>query len=280
VVLDRVLGFMRVTASTISDATKGILLNLDPGQSEKDPDRWDEYGLKQPLMTALGIIARPRRPSKLSASSQEQRSAETLVAKLGDRLLALAFRDLRLNALFPNPKEGSINLVGYGGAFDSNEATFDGNEQPKSSTRTIYVPYAFQNGAPTKAHAIVIDGTQGNESISIIHGDGMAVLMKHGGKNSVTVKNKAGDAYVEVNDEGVTLNGNTVVNGGAVLGGPVGAQAVAIAPPLVTYLSALEILLGTIAAATVPTTAPAVAAFVTAQAATKVAMAAQKAVAQ
>jgi hypothetical protein len=215
---------------------------------------------------------RPRAPTK--GGDGVQQYVETVFYRTGDGLVPISYRDLRLNEFFPAPKEASVNVVGYAGAFDANEATFDNAGKPKSSTRTIYVPYAFSNGAPTKAHAIVVDGTAGNESIAIVHGDGMAITMMHGGKNSVVVKNKAGDAYVEVNDDGIVANGNLVVNGGATIGSPTAAIPVALATPLIGYITALETLLGTISGATVPTTAPAVATFLTATAAVKAAIAA------
>jgi hypothetical protein len=269
--LDYVIAFGHVIGFSIAKATKAVLLNLTgPGGSpdlanlEKDDE--GETATGQESYGALGRIVAPRRPTKLGGNEMR---TEHISVRRADGMVPIALRDLRLNAFYPNPKEGTIADVGYAGAFDANEPTFDG-DKPKSSVRTIYVPYAFDgSGVPTKAHAITVDATSGNVSISIIHGEGMAITMMAGGKNSVVIKNKAGNAYVEVNDDGITANGNTVVNGGAVLGTPLGAQPAAVATPLVTYLTALEVLLGTISAATVPTTAAAVTAFVSAQAANK-----------
>src|SRR5262249_264219 len=57
------------------------------------------------------------------------------------------------------------------------------------------------------------DTTAGNESISIVHGDGPAVVIT---KDSLLLKNKAGDAYIELNAGGITLNGNIKVTGAEV----------------------------------------------------------------
>lgn len=232
---DRVMGIFRVAATSISKNTHEVLENLDSGGKAGDPE---EFAVGQVVYGALGLIVRARRPTK-DSKGQEQR-VEGLVAKLGDALLRFAGRDTRLNAFYPNPKEGDVALVGYAGAFDSNSPAFDAAGNPKSTERVIYVPYAFVNGVATKAHTIEIIGTQGNESIAIIHGEGMAVTMTKGGKNSVVVKNKSGNAYVEVNDDGCTINGNTVINGGATIGSPAGALPAAIAPKLAAYISALE----------------------------------------
>jgi hypothetical protein len=274
--LDYLIGFGKIIASSVSTRTKAVLLNIVGSAGDAsggDGDEAGETAANQDHYTALGLVFRPRPPTKKDGVDQY---AEPLFIRTGDGLVPFAYRDLRLNEFFPAPKEASITWVGYAGAFDANEASFESDEphRPKSSVRTTYVPYAFQNGVPTKAHTITIDGTAGNESISIVHGDGMAVLMKHGGKNSIVIKNKAGNAYVEVNDDGVTANGNLVVTGGASIGSPTAAVAVALAPPLIGYITALETLLGTISGATVPTTSPAVATFLTATAAVKAAIAA------
>jgi hypothetical protein len=48
----------------------------------------------------------------------------------------------------------------------------------------------------------------------------MAIRMVAGGANGVTISNKAGDAYVSVDDNGVTLNGNSQLIGGLAVGVP------------------------------------------------------------
>jgi hypothetical protein len=235
---DRVMGIFRVAATSISKNTHEVLETLDGGGVKGDPGQWPEQAIGQIVYGAIGLIVRARRPTK-DSKGQEQR-VEGLAAKLGDALLRFAGRDTRLNGFYPNPREGDVALVGYAGAFDSNSPRFDADGNPAGTERVTYVPYAFVDGVPTKAMTIEVLGVDGEESISIIHGDGMAVLMKAGGKNSVVVKNKAGDAYVEVNDDGCTLNGNVVINGGATIGSPVGALPAAIAPKLAAYIAQLE----------------------------------------
>lgn len=220
---------IKLGATAVQKISRAVAGNIDAGGMGS--------AAAQVLYGALGIIARPPTPKgDLDASP----AAEGFAFEWAGGLVPFAWLDRRLSRLYPNPKEGSVALVGYGGAFDSNEATLDDDGNPVSSIRTTYVPYAFVNGVATKAHVITIDGTAGNESIAIVHGDGMAVTMKAGGKNSLVLKNKAGDAYVEVNDDGNVINGNTVINGGATIGSPVGALPVAIAAKLALYITQLE----------------------------------------
>lgn len=265
----QLLEFVRIVATSVSAVTREVRENLAGHAGDSTVDD-GEKSVNQPAFGALHLISRVRAATKDGA-------AEGIARRTGDALIAFARRDMRLNKFFPSPKEGAFALVGYAGAFDSNEPTFDGAGAPSSSVRTIYVPFSFVNGAPTKAHAIVVDGTSTPPAISIVHAEGMAITIASGGKNSVVVKNKAGDAYIEVNDDGLILNGNTVINGGATIGSPAGALPAAKATPLIAYLTALETLLSTIAGATTPSTSAAVVAFVAAQAAGKAAIAATKA---
>lgn len=230
------LRFFRIVAASLSKA-RGVLVNLDSGGSSSDPEQWQEFSLAQPMLGPLGLLVWPRRPTKNKAG-QEMRADCLADDATGDGLAPVAYRDHRLHAFYPNAKEGDVTLVGYAGAFDSNSPKFDGAGNPQSSERVIYVPYAFDgNGVPTKAHTIEILGTAGNESISIIHGDGMAITMLAGGKNSVVLKNKSGNAYIEINDDGITLNGNVSVTGGMVVGTAVPGAAAAALPAMTSAMT-------------------------------------------
>jgi hypothetical protein len=72
-------------------------------------------------------------------------------------------------------------------------------------TKTIYVEVG------DSAHVITVglDGN-GDSIISLIHADGMAVIMQH---EKLILKNAAGDAYIELNDSGGVLNGNWQITG-------------------------------------------------------------------
>jgi len=269
------LNIVKIVAASIADKTKAVLMNLvGPGGAIDltNPDAEDtgETATGQPQFGGIGVVAMPPPPSKVDGRDAY---TEGVAIRTGDGLIPIAYRDLRFNAFFPAPKPGSLTSVGWAGAFDSNEATLGVEGSPVSSLRTIYVPYAFSGTTPSKAHVVTLDGTSGNESIALIHGDGMAVLIHDGG---IVIRNAAGDAYVEVNASGVVINGNTVITGGATIGSPAGAVPAVLAPPLASYLTSLEGLLNTIAAATVPATTAAVTTFQAATAPLKAAMAATK----
>jgi len=260
-VFDDVFAFLKVVSSAVSDATRAVLLGSE-GLGGED--------IGQEMFSALGMIGRPKPP-------EGEAHTESIAARRGDGYAHIAYRDRRLQEKFPNPKEGEFAWVHYGGGFHSMTETPEG-----TTLQTFYVPYALDSqGVPQKAHVITIDPTAGNESISVLHADGHGVMLNAAG--SAIVKNKAGDAYLEVGDSGVVVNGNTVINGGATIGDPVGALPAAIAPSVTTYLSALEQVLITLAtaldaklAASPGVNLGVVNTFVAAQAATKTAMAATK----
>jgi hypothetical protein len=156
-------------------------------------------------------------------------------------LQPLAARDLRLNARV-NPKEGEVTVVQYGGGFISLADASDGN----GTQVVIYAPALKSDGTVDKAHAMVFDPEASNQSVSLVHALGMALLMT--ADKDVIIKNAAGDAYLQVGDDGVTLNGNVTLNGGVVCGDTVAAQPVALAPPIVTWAASVNATLTAIAA--------------------------------
>lgn len=167
----------------------------------------DETAQDEDAFGAPGIVFRPRPPSKIDGSDGQKYEvgAETIAARMGDRVTPLTWRDLRFNQVFPAPKPGTVALVGYGGGFLSFDDT-----AAKESLTTLYVPYA--NGS--KAHAIILDPEQ--ESIGVIHGDGMAITL---GDEQMVLKNASGNAYIQLSSSGITLNGNVKIVGGLDIGG-------------------------------------------------------------
>lgn len=147
--------------------------------------------------------------------------------------------DPRATAKCPPVTKGSATAWNARGAFDMLD--YDTN------TQTLYVPVEFDSeGTPTKAHMMQV-GFDANSKkvIDIRHCDGMAIVML---ENSVVVKNAAGDAYIELNADGIVLNGNTKMVGGVDIGGGT-ALPLTLAPALASYLSALETLLTGLATA-------------------------------
>jgi hypothetical protein len=142
------------------------------GSFDRDaaPDSGGEQFEDATVFGGLGLVFRPRPPEKVGAQTIR---AEAFGVKKGDETTPWTWRDLRLHRRFPAPKPGTIALVGYGGGFFSFDDPVDGSGN--GGVSTLYVPYAFESGTPTKAHYITLSGD--NESISITHGDGAQLML-------------------------------------------------------------------------------------------------------
>lgn len=183
-----------------------------------------------------GCVFRPRQPEQVEGADGTTRElgTEAIGVQVGDELIPVGWRDLRLNRNFPAPSEGTWAQVGYGGGFVSIDTVKLPGER-LGDILTQYVPYAFDaNGTPTKAMAIIIDPA--TESVRIIHGDGMAVLLE---QRRTIIRNAAGDAYIEVGEGGIIVNGNTKLVGGLDVGGAA-AQPLMTLTAFSTWLTALN----------------------------------------
>lgn len=197
------LSTVAITGSSVSGPLNAVVMGGD-GTADDTAQDEDAFG-------APGIVFRPRPPGKTAGNDGQQYEvgAEAIAARMGDRMTPFTWRDLRFNKVFPAPKPGTVALVGYGGGFLSFDDT-----GAQETLATLYVPYS--NG--TKAHAIIVDPE--NESVKVVHADGMALLLEN---DRAILKNKPGNAYVEVGADGIILNGNTKLVGGLDVGGS-GAQ--------------------------------------------------------
>ena len=148
--------------------------------------------------------------------------------RVGDGLIPMTWRDLRLNRAFPAPKAGTVALVGYGGGFLSLDDTDANSGDQKATIQVFYCPYSFSGGVPAKAHCIIVDPVEG---ISIIHGDGASFLM--GKDKSIMLQSPDGQSFVKVQDGMVTIQtALLILNGGAVVvGNPMGPIAPLLAGP-------------------------------------------------
>lgn len=102
-------------------------------------------------------------------------------------------------------------------------------------------------GDPATAMTIAVDvSTAGAESIQVVHGSGMGLTFTAGGKNAIVLHNKAGDAFLVIDDDGIKLNAaNLATIGTATLGAQASPsdpvpQAIALAPPLQAAWTALQ----------------------------------------
>lgn len=77
--------------------------------------------------------------------------------------------------------------------------------ESKDGTHQIYVEIGDSSHVITVGH----DGN-GKPILELAHRDGMAVTML---ERSLVLRNAAGDAYIEINDGGIVINGNVKVHG-------------------------------------------------------------------
>ncbi len=135
-------------------------------------------------------------------------ACQALIGYEGDQGYALPLGDGRVQPKLPPKKSGGSAQYGSDGSF----CLLD----PETNTWTVYQPVDFDSqGTPTKAHLFQIGkDTNGKRCITLLHADGPALSILEGGKRSVVIKNAASDAFVEVNDDGIVLNGKVSIKGG------------------------------------------------------------------
>lgn len=174
-----VLSFVRVVGSTVLGENSAVLLGGEGAVGDiNDPlenGSSDSFTDSEHFATP-GIVWRPRPPEVVDG---KELSAEGIGARIGRQTVPIGLRDLRLNRKFSAPKPGSVALVGYGGGF----LAFDDTDAEESRA-TLYVPYAFSGGVPTKAMSVSLDPEA--ESMMLVHGDGYAVVLDK--DNGITLR--------------------------------------------------------------------------------------------
>lgn len=191
--------------ASVEFSEDGPVVVLDDDKAEADDSA--------EFFSGLGLLARPLPPE---VKNGQKYHAEALCIRHGDRLVPFGYRDTRIKMNGAAPNAGTIALAGYGGGFLSLEPVISNNEV-QSTRSVLYLPYSFVAGSPQKAHAIIMDTASGNESVSVIHGDGMAITMFEG---KIVAKNKAGTASWQLSDTGTTITGQTNLAGPVVIGNP------------------------------------------------------------
>lgn len=204
---------VQVTGSAVSGPLNAVTVGGDATVDAEVTQGEDAFG-------APGIVFRPRPPSNVTGTDGQQYlvGAEAIAGRMSDRLTPFTWRDLRLNMAFPAPKEGTIALVGYGGAFLSFDDTPAGD-----SRATLYVPYERDgNGVATKCHTIILDPAQ--KSIGIVHAEGNAIVL--GEDKSITMRADASTVMImepgkfKVLANSIILRGNVAVGAQAEAGMP------------------------------------------------------------
>lgn len=220
----------RVLNAKVGAALRDVVVAIE-GFSQGFSDTQAENA-EESLYGQIGVVIRPKPPveAKNATATAPKGWAEVVCIRTEDGLLPVAGRDLRLNRWVPLA-EGEVCVVGYGGGFISLRDASD-----KLGTQVILYAPALNSGSgqPSAAHMITMDPATANQSITILHAGGQAVMLTKNGE--VIVKNAAGDAYVQVDAAGITVNGNTKINGGVVMGDPSAAVPVMLAPDLLTWV--------------------------------------------
>lgn len=198
----------------------------------------------------FGFLSRPLDPD-------EQGACQVLYAYEGDQLHTMPTLDARVIDKLPQLPKGSSIQFGADGGF--------GQFDPETHTWTLYIPTDFDGeGTPTKAHLLQIGkDTNGKRCVTLLHADGPGISILEGGKKSVVIKNAASNAYVEVNDDGIVLNGKVTIKGGLKSDEGVGVDPLARSTELLTWaaqvnaaLTALAAYVNGLAPGSVPPTLP------------------------
>jgi len=185
-----------------------------------------EHDSEAEVFGALGVVGRPLPPG---ASGGQSSHAEVVCLRTADGLVPIAARDVRLRMQGNGPGSGTIALVGYGGGFHS-LSPVDGADLNKGTVIVAYCPYDYSpGGVAQKAHAIILDPTSGNESISIVHAEGQSLLLMADG--SMRMQSPDGQSYVQLKDGKVEISAAQIVlNGTVSVGNPTVAAAFPLLP--------------------------------------------------
>jgi hypothetical protein len=214
--LDNVVQFASVIASSLkknsANETVDVLYHVEgiEGIEEDGLGERNEAG----IWAALGIVSRPLGPD------DDGKNAEVVCLRTADGLIPIATKDTRLRMQGSGPHEGTVALVGYGGGFHSLDPV--GGDPQKGTIHVIYCPYNFNSaGVAQKAHVITLDPTSGNESITIVHAEGMAITMSK--DKEILLKNATGSSTLTMGPNGITVTGQINLVGGVVIGNPLTA---------------------------------------------------------
>jgi hypothetical protein len=226
------LDFAQVVLSEYDD-DKHLGLSLDHyGEAESG-------GQSAEAMAPLGMLARPVDPETANDGSPEVAS-EALLMTVGDRLYAIALNDPRTMKDLPPLKKGGF--ITYCPASPGSFGIFDGLD-PKGVNRagSFTLSTKYTSGSNKRAHLLQMDvRTDGQEAVSLKHGEGMGLQITSGGLNSAVLRNAAGNAFVETNDEGLVFAGKVKAQGSMVVGQMAAASGLLKADTFEAYITALE----------------------------------------
>jgi hypothetical protein len=165
-----------------------------------------------------GLIGRPLDPESNGEGSN------VLFWEDGDESHCIALNDPRVQTVAPQATKGSVGLCNARGAFFLLDYDDD--------TATLYVPV----DSGSKAHVITV-GKDGNgaDFLGIVQCNGLSVTMLD---DELVISNRAGTAYIQLDDSGIILNGNLKLVGGLDVGGGT-ALPLVLGPALLTWMNSV-----------------------------------------
>jgi hypothetical protein len=223
-VFDFVAQFARVLSTSVNTRNQSMQVDLGGIGSLSIDETEDDEGEVSPeaeMFGALGFVNRPLPPETIGGKDY---ACEALCMRTADGLVPVSWRDLRLNSYFPNGvPEGRIGMVGYGGGFHTIDLTDANNGDQKTSIQTLYAPYAFSNGVPSKAMAVALDTTPGSENISMSIGGGTSGFqVTINEADGVQVRTPNTGTMFNIREDEVNITANKILLKGNVY---VGSQA-------------------------------------------------------
>jgi len=245
--LDRLIGFGKVLASSVSGALNAVLVNvrlIELTDDTEAPDTDAETSTEEVVYGGLGLIGRPDPPDA-------EGYAEVVALRAGDGAIPIGFRDLRLNRRM-TPKDGELGLAHYGGAFLS----LKWNDARDASDFTLLVPQLDGSGAIQASHTLAMTTASGDSAVVLAHLKRQALIMNDDG--DAYLVSSDGKNIVGVTNEGVSIGGTINLTGGIIGGNPALAQPVALAPALAAFASAIPALMIALDAVLIAASAPAV----------------------
>lgn len=228
----------RLIKASVQGAKKAVLANLagiGDGLDETD----GETVAQQPLYGQIGFYVRPDPPSSAGY-------AEIIGLKRQDGCAIVSGRDLRLNSKV-NPSEGECGVVQYGGGFIALAHNDDGSGSAITGTTTVIYAPKVVSGSVEKAHAISLDTSTSNLSVSIVHANGMAVLLTQ--EDKLVLRNKDGSQLITLDTSELVISGVIKMFGGVVAGNPLTAQPVMLSTTLLAWITAVQTAITTLAGA-------------------------------
>lgn len=191
----------------------------------------------------FGFISRPLDP-EADAEATPTTGCTVFLVQDGDAHHLMPLQDPRVTEILPQVRKGGAMFYCAAGSY----ALWDGVD-PNGINRPGSLTISAKYG--DKSHLLTMNVRKdGKEDIQFRHGEGHGLVATAGGKKSALLRNAAGTAYFETNDDGNVIAGKTKVQGPLTVGDQAAAAngEVALAKPLLAALAAMAAAAGPAAA--------------------------------